>query len=102
MRLRSDMSPVAGSTVWEVLMTNDRRIQLNAMLLARIKDLCRHLYPNGRKTGRSWRIGSFDINLKTGIWGDFDGSTGKMSSSLIDLWLHATGADFVTGVAAIT
>jgi hypothetical protein len=83
-------------------MTADVRIRLNAMLLQRIEPLCRHLFPDGHKKGSSWRVGSFDINMRTGIWGDFDGATDKMSKSLIDLWLFASRVDFVTGVNEIT
>jgi hypothetical protein len=83
-------------------MTADIRIRLNAMLLQRIEPLCRHLFPDGHRKGSSWRVGSFDINMRTGIWGDFDGSTDKMSKSLIDLWLFASHVDFVTGVNEIT
>jgi hypothetical protein len=72
------------------------------MLLQRIEPLCRHLFPDGYRKGSSWRVGSFDINMRTGIWGDFDGTTDGMSKSLIDLWLYSSHVDFVTGVNEIT
>jgi hypothetical protein len=77
------------------------RDQLNALLLSRIDDLARHLYPNGHKEGRSWRVGSLDINLKTGMWGDWDGSTKSHSRNLIDLWIYAAQCDFKTALDEI-
>jgi len=77
------------------------RDQLNALLLSRIDDLARHLYPNGHKEGKSWRVGSLDINLKTGMWGDWDGSTKSHSRNLIDLWIYAAQCDFKTAVDEI-
>src|SRR6516165_3342841 len=77
------------------------RDRLNALLLSRIDDLARHLYPNGHKEGRSWRVGSLDINLKTGMWGDWDGSTKSHSRNLIDLWIYAAQCDFKTALDEI-
>ena len=77
----------------DIRQTRDR---LNALLLERIESLVRHLYPDGRKEGHSWRVGSFDINLRTGLWGDWDGSTDSMSRNLFDLWMYATHHDFKT------
>jgi hypothetical protein len=77
------------------------KVHLNAQLLARIRELCEYLFPNGRRSGRSWRLGSLDINLRSGFWGDWDGSTTSMSRNLIDLWLYAQHVDFVTGVNQI-
>ena len=83
-------------------MTADLRTRINAMLLQRIESLCRHLYPEGRKKGKSWRFGSLDINLHNGYWGDFDGSTASAdgkhfaSRNLVDLWIYANNCDFVT------
>src|SRR5262249_54168695 len=77
------------------------RDQLNALLLYRIDDLAKHLYPNGHEEGRSWRVGSLDINLKTGMWGDWDGSTKSHSRNLIDLWIYAAQCDFKTALDEI-
>lgn len=83
-------------------MTKDLRIRVNALLFSRIESLCRHLFPEGRKIGCSWRLGSVDINLQRGYWGDWDGSTPSMSRNLIDLWIYATHVDFVTAVNDVT
>jgi hypothetical protein len=77
------------------------RDQLNTLLLSRIDELVRYLYPNGHKEGRSWRVGSLDINLKTGMWGDWDGSTKSHSRNLIDLWIYAAQCDFKTALDEI-
>jgi hypothetical protein len=79
--------------VSDIKQTRDR---LNALLLQRIESLVRYLYPDGRREGHSWRVGSFDINLRTGLWGDWDGSTDSMSRNLFDLWMYATQHDFKT------
>src|SRR5260370_42433849 len=79
-------------------MPKARKDRLNALLLERIKSIVQHLYPEGHKEGRAWRVGSMDINLRTGMWGDWDGSTESMSRNLIDLWIHARGVNFVTAV----
>jgi hypothetical protein len=78
------------------------RDELVARLRERLPALARYLYPDGKKAGGSWRVGSFDINLRTGFWGDFDGSTDHMSRNLIDLWIYATGCTFKTAIAEIT
>jgi hypothetical protein len=78
------------------------RDQLNTRLRERLPSLARHLYPDGKKVGGSWRVGSFDINIHSGFWGDFDGSTESMSRNLIDLWIYATGCTFKTAIEEIT
>jgi hypothetical protein len=85
----------------EVTMTKETRTRVNALLLQRIEALVKYLFPNGHKEGRSWRLGSLDINLKTGFWGDWDGSTTSMSRNLINLWMYAMHVDFVTAVEEI-
>jgi len=57
--------------------------------------------PEGRKQGRSWRVGSLYIRLRDGLWGDWDGSTEQMSHNLIDLWIHARGVNFVSAIKEI-
>jgi AAA domain len=69
--------------------------ELKAVLLRRAEDVCHHLYPNGRKEGPEWCVGSvngdkghsFKINLKTGIWKEFDGGPG--GNDMIALWALA-------------
>jgi AAA domain len=71
--------------------------ELKAALLARAERVCRHLYPAGRKEGPEWCVGSvngekghsFKINLKTGIWKEFDGGPG--GNDMIALWALAKG-----------
>jgi hypothetical protein len=77
------------------------RNRINELLGERVEPLARYLYPNGKKAGHSWRVGSLDINIEKRIWGDWDGSTPKMSQSLIDLWMYATGSDFKTAIREI-
>ena len=77
------------------------RDHLNALLLYRIDELVRYLYPNGHRKGKSWRVGSLDINLKTGMWGDWDGSTKSHSRNLVDLWIYAVQCDFKTALDEI-
>jgi len=77
------------------------RDRLNGVLHSRVEELAHYLYPQGKKKGPSWRIGSLDINLKKGLWGDWDGSTENMSSNLIDLWIYANQSDFKTAVRDI-
>jgi hypothetical protein len=71
--------------------------ELKAALLASAERVCRHLYPAGRKEGPEWCVGSvngekghsFKINLKTGIWKEFDGGPG--GNDMIALWALAKG-----------
>jgi hypothetical protein len=86
----------------EVIMTKEHKGRLNALLLERIKSLVQHLYPEGHKEGKAWRVGSMDINLRNGFWGDWDGSTESMSRNLLDLWIFAHNVDFLTAVREIT
>jgi hypothetical protein len=82
-------------------MTREEKTQVNAMLLARIESLAQYLFPDAEKKQRSWRVGSLDINLRTGMWGDWDGGTESMSRNLIDLWIYATHSNFVTAISEI-
>jgi hypothetical protein len=75
--------------------------ELTAMLLARVESLAEHLFPKGHKEGASWRVGSLDINLRTGMWGDWDGSTQRMSRNLVNLWIYASQTDFKTAISEI-
>jgi hypothetical protein len=78
------------------------RDELCARLRERLSSVASHLYPDGKKAGPSWRVGSLDINLRTGWWGDWDGSTPHMSRNLVDLWIYATGTPYKTALADIT
>jgi hypothetical protein len=75
--------------------------ELTAMLLARVESLAEYLFPKGHKEGASWRVGSLDINLRTGMWGDWDGSTQRMSRNLVNLWIYASRTDFKTAISEI-
>ena len=71
--------------------------ELKAALLARAEQVCRHLYPDGRKEDGEWCVGSingergksFEINLKTGVWKEFDGGEG--GNDMIAVWALARG-----------
>ena len=62
-----------------------------------IEDVCRHLFPNGKRDGSEYVVGSLSgepgqslkINLsgKLGVWKDFAGDSG--GNSLLSLWMHA-------------
>ena len=80
----------------------EMRDHVNALLHERVEPLARYLYPQGKKIGHSWRVGSLDINLQSGLWGDWDGSTSRMSSNLVDLWIFKTGHDFKTALHEIS
>jgi twinkle protein len=70
---------------------------IEARLRARVEDVCRHLFPNGKREGGEWVVGSLageagkslKINLagKLGVWRDFAGESG--GKSLLSLWMHA-------------
>lgn len=81
--------------------STERRDLINDLLHEQVERLARYLYPQGKKIGASWRIGSMDINLRTGVWGDWDGSTDRMSRNLINLWIHANHSDFRTAIQDI-
>jgi hypothetical protein len=74
---------------------------LQSLLFDRLEAVCRVLIPQGHKVGNSWRDGSLDINRRTGMWGDWDGSTDRMSRNLVDLWIYLTGTDFKTAITEI-
>jgi len=81
----------------------ETRAKLNALLLGRIESLARYLFPEGTRKGCSWRLGSLDINLRTGMWGAWNGETESMSRNLIDLWIYANKvSNFYTAVEGIT
>jgi hypothetical protein len=83
-------------------MTEARRIKES--LRERIVELAQHLFPNGRREGVNWCVGSVEGELgksfkiciagpKAGLWGDF-AEPEKHSRNLLDLWMRARHADF--------
>lgn len=70
---------------------------IETKLRERVEDVCRHLFPNGKREGIEFVVGSLDgeaghslkINLagKVGVWTDFAGITG--GNKLLALWMHA-------------
>lgn len=70
---------------------------IEAKLQERSEEVCRHLFPNGKREGAEFVVGSLageagnslKINLtgKLGIWRDFAGDKG--GKSLMSLWLQA-------------
>lgn len=71
-------------------------------LIAQAEEVCRHLFPQGKREGGEFVVGSLDgeqgrslkINLagKIGVWRDFAGDKG--GKSLCGLWAHARGLQF--------
>ena len=70
---------------------------IEAKLVERAEDVCRHLFPNGKREGAEFVVGSLageagnslKVNLtgKVGVWRDFAGDKG--GKSLMSLWLQA-------------
>lgn len=70
---------------------------IEAKLVERVEEVCRHLFPNGKREGAEFVVGSLSgeaghslkVNLtgKVGVWRDFAGEKG--GKSLMSLWLHA-------------
>lgn len=70
---------------------------IESKLVDRIEDVCRHLFPNGKRDGAEYVVGSLGgepgqslkINLagKPGVWRDFAGDSG--GKTLLSLWMHA-------------
>lgn len=70
---------------------------IEAKLVERAEEVCRHLFPNGKRDGAEFVVGSLNgeagqslkVNLsgKVGVWRDFAGEKG--GKSLMSLWLHA-------------
>ncbi len=80
--------------------------QISEMLARRAEDVARMLFPNGRKSGQEWRVGSVNgeegqslgVHLngrKAGVWADF--ASGE-SGDLLDLYRAVKGVDFVTAL----
>lgn len=70
---------------------------IEARLVERAEDVCRHLFPAGKRDGAEFVVGSLGgeagqslkVNLtgKVGLWRDFAGDKG--GKTLLSLWLHA-------------
>jgi hypothetical protein len=82
--------------------------QVKELLRARVTELAPYLYPNGKREGVHWCVGSvngepgksFKICLtgeKAGMWGDFADSE-KHRRSLLDLWMTARNVEFNTAL----
>ena len=69
---------------------------IEAKLCERAEDVCRHLFPNGKRDGQEFVVGNLDgapgqslkVNLsgKVGVWKDFAGDSG--GKTLMSLWMH--------------
>jgi len=80
-------------------MTTDRFKALNQRVRPNLPSLVRELLPYGRQEGREWvalnptrhdrRLGSFRINLGTGVWADF--ATGDAGGDVISLFAYIHG-----------
>lgn len=87
-------------------------MQIKNLLNSRIKDVCRHLLPNGSVQGHEFVVGSIrgekptgqgscKIHLtgeKTGVWSDFADNTG---GDVLDLWVQARNISFPEAIAEI-
>lgn len=77
-------------------------IAVKRALNDRVDAVCEALFPNGRRMGHEWRVGSLSgepgdslgVHLtghKVGVWKDF--ATGEDGGDLIDLWCKVKGLD---------
>ena len=82
--------------------------RIKELLRERVAELAPYLFPNGKREGNHWCVGSingeagrsFKICIagpKAGLSGDFAGS-GRHSRSLLDLWMAARNCDFKTAL----
>jgi twinkle protein len=76
--------------------------EISQMLAERAEDVARHLFPQGKREGHEWCVGSIEgeagkslkirvEGLKSGLWADF--ATGG-SGDMLDLWSLRYGLDF--------
>lgn len=73
--------------------------EVNAVALPRLESLCSHWLGQGRKEGREYvalnptradsRLGSFRINLSSGMWADF--ATGDRGGDAISFYAYIKG-----------
>lgn len=77
------------------------RDEIKAAMLARLPEVLRHLFPNGRQLKREFQIGSLqgekghslNVSLhghKAGLWHDFESGHG---GDIFDLWAAVHGLD---------
>jgi hypothetical protein len=82
--------------------------RIKKLLRERVAELAPYLFPNGKREGNHWCVGSinggagrsFKICIagpKAGLSGDFAGS-GRHSRSLLDLWMATRNCDFKTAL----
>lgn len=73
--------------------------EIKRMLASRAQSVAEHLFPNGKKEGSEWRVGSIDgekgqslgVHLtgnKAGVWAEFNSGNG---GDLLDLWGQVRG-----------
>ena len=69
-------------------------IELKDALKAEALSVCQHLFPNGKKKGKEWIVGSMDgesgrtlqiciSGTKAGVWADFN--AGSKGNNLLEL-----------------
>jgi twinkle protein len=86
---------------------NDTR-RIKELLREHVMELAQYLFPNGKREGVHWCVGSingeqgksFKICIageKATLWGDF-ADLGRHSRSLLDLWMAARNVDFSTAL----
>ena len=76
--------------------------QLRALVLKSSQSLVSYWLPNGKRVGNEWeslnpnrgdrKIGSFKVNLITGLWSDF--ATDAGGSDLISLFAYISGCQY--------
>jgi len=82
--------------------------EINRLLREGVAELAPYLFPNGKRDGIHWCVGSIEgepgksfkicvAGEKAGLWGDF-ADTQKHSRSLIDLWMARRNVDFKTAL----
>jgi len=81
-------------------MTGD---ELKELCNQRAEEVVRWIYPEGRRSGCTWRVGDLDgtrgkslginIGARAGFWKDF--STGEGGRNLVDLYMKKHGCGFV-------
>lgn len=78
---------------------------LHKLSIEQWEALSRYLLPAGHKEGYRWLAGSihgepgrsFDINFRTGVWGDW-ASDSEKGCGPISLWMAVKGVDFKTAI----
>src|ERR1700738_2132932 len=86
--------------------TDDELDSVEAAMAEYAEEVCRELYPDGKKIGDSWRTGgngkhSYDINLKKGIYGDWGDGERGMKAGWINCWRDARQLEFLPAMKEI-